>query len=247
MKSWTRNSDHHLRAQRAFLLAIIAGIAGGALAAAINFTVVQTRQNAITDFYGDQFVAHGIIDEDEFNQELQMLQVQDVALPIATGIGGGALVAAVYLRIGAGAFKVALAVAGAAWLALYVMPAVKYPANPDTFFNPEGDGGYSMFYIAYTAASGLAALGSAVAFSKTGRKNWYVGAAGVYIGVLGALYFAFPAFSSDLEFVPQQLLAEWHSSMAASATAQWFALGIIAGALLEREEKKDSNGTERRI
>ncbi|HVX03192.1 MAG TPA: CbtA family protein [Nitrososphaera sp.] len=241
MKSWTRNSDHHMPTQRAFLLAIIAGVIGGVLMVAINFTIVQARQSEISDFYADLFVAHGIIDEDEFNQKLQELQVQDIVLPIATGIGGGVLVAAVYLRIGAGAFKVALAVAGAAWLALYIMPAIKYPANPDTAYNPEGDGGYSIFYAGYTAASGFAALGSAIAFSKTGRKNWYMGAAGVYIGIIGVLYYLFPAFSSDLEIVPQQLLAEWHSSMAASAAALWFALGIIAGALLEREEKTKEN------
>ncbi|MEO9362725.1 MAG: CbtA family protein [Nitrososphaera sp.] len=226
-----------MRTQRAFFLAIIAGIVGGALSAAINLTIVQAQQSKIADFYTDEFVAPGIFDEDEFDQKLQQLQLQDVVLPIAIGIGGGVLVAAVYQRIGTGAFKVALAVAGAAWLALYVMPAVKYPANPDTVFNLEGDGGYSVLYAGYTAASGLAVLGSAIAFSKTHRKNWYIGAAGVYIGIIGALYFLFPAFSG-LEFVPQQLLAGWRSSTAAGMTALWFALGIMAGALLEREEKK---------
>ncbi|AIC15621.1 CbtA family protein [Nitrososphaera viennensis] len=230
-----------MQAQKAFSLAIIAGIIGGALMAAINFTIVQARQSEIADFYADEFVAPGIIDEGEFDQKLQELQLQNVALPVATGVAGGALVAAVYLRAGAGAFKVALAVAGAAWLALYVMPAIKYPANPDTVFNPEGDGGYSMLYTGYAAASGLAALGSAIAFSRTGRKNWYFGAAGLYVGIIAALYVAFPAFSG-LEFVPQQLLAGWRSSMAAGTTALWFALGIIAGALLEREEKKKIAG-----
>ncbi|AIF84825.1 hypothetical protein NTE_02784 [Candidatus Nitrososphaera evergladensis SR1] len=234
-----------MQAQRAFFLAIIAGIIGGAIAVAINFVVVQARQSEIANFYTDEFVAPSIIDEGEFDQKLQELQIQNVALPIAIGVGGGVLVAAVYLRVGAGAFKVAVAVAGAAWLALYVMPAVKYPANSDTAFNPEGDGGYSMLYAGYMAASGLAALGSAIAFSKTKRKNWYVGAAGLYIGIIAALYVSFPAFSG-LEFVPQQLLAGWRSSMAAGMTALWFALGIIAGALLEREEKKEK-GVEKGI
>jgi hypothetical protein len=230
-----------MQAKKAFFLAIIAGIVGGALSAAINLTIVQAQQGKIADFYVDEFVAPGIIDEGEFNQELQLLQLQNVALPIAVGVGGGVLVAAVYLRIGTSAFKVALAVAGAAWLALYVIPALRYPANPDTVFNTGGDSGYSVLYTGYTAASGLAALGSAIAFSRTHRKNWYIGAAGVYTGIIGVLYFLFPAFSG-LEFVPQQLLTGWRSSMAASMTALWFALGIVAGALLEREEKKKGAG-----
>lgn len=205
--------------------------------AGINFAIVQVRQNQIADLYSDEFVAQGIIDEDQFNLKLQELQLQNIWLPIAIGIGGGALVAVVYLRIDTGAFKVALAVAAAAWVALYVMPAAKYPANPDSVFNPEGDGGYSMLYAGYAAASGFAALGSALAFSRTGRKNWYLGAAGSYIGIVGALYIAFPAVSV-VEFVPQQLLNVWRSSMAAGMTALWFSLGIISGVLLEREEKK---------
>lgn len=226
-----------MRVQRVFLLAIGAGMIGGALMAGINFAVVQAKQNQIADLYSDELVAQGIIDEDEFNLKLQELQLQNILLPFAIGIGGGVLVAVLYLRIDKGAFKVALAVAAAAWVALYAMPTAKYPADPDTVFNPEGDGGHSILYACYAAASGFTALGSALAFSKTHRRNWYFGAAGLYIGILGVLFFAFPSVSV-VEFVPQQLLNAWRSSMSAGMTALWFSLGIISGALLQREEKK---------
>jgi hypothetical protein len=227
-----------MKVQKAFLLAIVAGIISGAVSVAINFTVVQIRQSKIVDFYADEFVAQGIIDEDEFNQKLQVLQIQNVAIPIVIGIVGGVLIAGAYHRIGAGAFKVALAVASVVWFSLYVMPMIKYPANTDVTFNPESDvSSYTILYVGYTAASGFAALGSAIVFSRTGKKNWQIGAAGLYIGVIGVMYFVFPG-ASTLEFVPQQLVAEWRSSMAASMTALWLTLGILAGALLEREEKR---------
>lgn len=232
-----------MNGKRAFTLSIIAGIFAGIIAVAINFTVVQARQNDIANFYADEFVAPGIIDEEAFNHKLQQLQVQNLVLPIAIGVGGGAVIALVYRKVGRGAFKVALGVAGAAWLALCIMPAIKYPANPDTAFNTEGDGGYSMINAGYTAASVAAALGSAFVFSKVGRNNWYIGGAGLYIGLVGGLYFLFPSFFG-LEFVPKQLLAEWRSSMTASMTALWFSLGIISGALLEREEKKEKGVTK---
>ncbi|MER3407387.1 MAG: hypothetical protein C4292_00770, partial [Nitrososphaera sp.] len=147
----------------------------------------------------------------------------------------GALVGAASLKVmrggraPAGAFRAALAVAGAAWFSLYVMPALKYPPSPDTLFDAEVAGQYSMMFAAYAASSGLAALGCAVAFAKTKRKNWYVGAAGAYLAIAAALFFVFPGLPEPPSY-PQSLLGAWRSATAAGATAFWFITGILAGA-----------------
>jgi len=137
-----------------------------------------------------------------------------------------------------------LAVAGAAWFSLYVMPALKYPPSPDTLFDAEVAGQYSMMFAAYAASSGLAALGCAVAFAKTKRKNWYVGAAGAYLAIAAALFFVFPGLPEPPSY-PQSLLGAWRSATAAGATAFWFITGILAGALLERAQLQSSKGARR--
>ena len=226
-----------MRPGRVFGLCIGAGVLAGALMLAINAVVVQGWLDQLADLYIDEFLLTGDLAEEEFDQMLAAARLQNLTLPMVYGVLGGALMAGAYLKIGKDAFKVALVVAGAAWFSLYVMPAIKYVPNPDVLFNPEGDGGYFILFASYSALSGLAALGSAVAFAKTKRKNWYFGAAGVYLGIIGAMYFLFPPFPEP-EFVPKQLLTGWQGGIAAGVTALWFTLGIVAGVLLEREEKK---------
>ena len=218
-----------------FALSIAAGLLAGVVLAAMNLLVVNQYIEPMADLYFDFLLEEGMMeDEDEFDAMLQSLYIWQVAFPPAIGPAAGALVAGAYLKIRKDAFKVALAVAGAAWLSLYVMPVLKYPYSPDALFIPEVAGTYMALFASYSAASGLAALGSAFALAKTGRKNWYIGAAGVYLAIVAGLFFAFPSYP-ETEIVPLSMLGAWRSASAAAMTAFWFTLGIVAGVLLERK------------
>lgn len=223
-----------MHAGRIFALSIAAGLVAGAVLAAMNAALVNPQIEQMADLYFDYLLTEGIVDEEEFDAALQSVYAQQIAFPLAAGPAAGAAIAVAHLKIRKDAFKVALAVAGAAWVSLFVMPVLKYPYNPDALFDPEVAGAYMMLYVAYAAISGLAALGSAVALARTGRKNWYIGAAGVYLAVVAALFFIFPSFP-ETEIVPLSMLAPWRSASAAGMTAFWFTLGIVAGVLLEKK------------
>ena len=222
-------------AGRVFALSIAAGLLAGMVLVAMNLIVVNQHIEPLADLYFDFLLEEGMMDdEDEFDAMLQSLYAWQVAFPLAIGPAAGALVAGAYIKIRKDAFKVALAVAGVAWLSLYVMPVIKYPYSPDALFIPEAAGTYMTLFASYSAASGLAALGSAFALAKTGKKNWYIGAAGVYLAIVAGLYFAFSSYP-ETEIVPLSLLGAWRSANAAAMTAFWFTLGIVAGILLERK------------
>lgn len=228
------------KAGRIFALSVGSGIAAGALLVAMNVFVAGPHIDRMTDIYFDALMSQGDLVEEEFDSSLQSLYFWQAAFPMVMGIAAGAAVAAAYIKAGKGAFKVALVVAGVAWFSLFVMPALKYPYNPDTLYNPEAATNYATLFASYAAASGLAALGTAVVFSRTKRKNWYIGAAGVYLAITAGLYFAFPDYPQS-DAVPSAILAAWRSASAAGVTAFWFTLGILSGALLEREEKKGTD------
>ncbi|MGI0020803.1 MAG: CbtA family protein [Nitrososphaera sp.] len=221
-------------AGRVFALSIAAGLLAGAVLATMNLLIVNPYIEPMAELYFDLLLEEGIMDEDEFDAMLQSLYSWQVAFPLAIGPAAGALVAGAYIKIRKEAFKVALAVAGAAWLSLYVMPVLKYPYSPDALFIPEATGAYMTLFAAYSAASGLAALGSAIALARTGKKNWHIGAAGVYLAIVAGLFFAFPSLP-ETEIVPLSMLGAWRSASAAAMTALWFTLGIVAGVLLERK------------
>lgn len=233
------------------LLAAAAGLAAGAVLAAMAVFVAGQYVEQMADLYADRLMLEHDLLEEEFDEIYRSILPQQAALAMVGGLAAGALVGVAHLRVGrrkaGSAFKVALAVAGAAWFSLYVMPALKYPHNPDTLFIPGAAGQYAMMFAAYAASSGLAALGSAAAFARTGRKNWYVGAAGAYLAAAAALFFAFPGLPEP-DAIPVSLLGAWRSATAAAVTAFWFTLGIVAGALLERAEGqgRKSKGARRR-
>ena len=222
---------------RAFALSIASGVVAAAVLVAINYLVAGPYVNELEYEYVNLKLAEGLYVEEEIDSALQAQHFWRAGFPIVVGVGGGALVAAVYMKRGQSAFLLALAVAGAAWFSLYVMPTLKYPLVPDVLFDPAAAGQYTTLFAGYSASSGLAALGAAVGFVKTGRKNWYSGAAGAYLAIAAGLFVVFPGLPEP-EFYDKVFLGAWRSATAAGMTAFWFTLGILTGALLEREEKK---------
>lgn len=226
-----------MQAGRALALSLVSGAVAAAVLVAMNYLVAGPYVSELEFQYIDIKLAEGFYIEEDIEQALQMQHFWRTGFPVIMGIGGGALVALAYIKRGKGAFMLALSVAAAAWFSLYVMPALKYPLVPDVVFDPASAGEYARLFAGYSAASGLAALGSAIGFAKTKRKNWYFGAAGVYLAIIAGLYAAFPSLPEP-EFYDQEFLGAWRSATAAGMTAFWFTLGILAGALLEKEEKK---------
>lgn len=226
-----------MQAGRALVLSLVSGMVAAAVLVAMNYAVAGQYVGELEFQYIDIKLAEGFYVEEEIDSALQMQHFWRTAFPFIMGGGGGTLIAVAYEKRGKNGFTVALAVAAAAWFSLYVMPALKYPLVPDVVFDPAAAGEYGTLFAAYSALSALAALGSVVGFAKTGRKNWYFGAAGVYLAIIAGLYAVFPSLP-EAEFYNMTILAAWRSAAAAGMTAFWFALGILAGALLEREEKK---------
>lgn len=226
-----------MRAGRAFALSIASGMVAAAVLVAMNYLVAGQYVSELEFEYVNLKLAEGLYVEEEIDSALQMQHFWRTGFPAIMGVAGAALVAAAYIKQRKNGFVVALVVAGAAWFSLYVMPALKYPLMPDVVFDPTTAGQYATLFAGYSASSGLAALGAAVGFAKTGRRNWYFGAAGVYLAIVAGLYVAFPSLP-EAEFYDRELLGAWRSATAAGMTAFWFTLGILAGALFEREEKK---------
>lgn len=226
-----------MKAVRVFALSLAAGVAAGAVLVAMNFFVIGPYVQQMSDAYVEAQLSEGDFVEEEFDANMQALDIWQVAFPMAIGVAGGALVAVTYLRTGKNAFKVALVVAGAAWFSLSMVPALKYPYDPDMLFNPDAAGQYRVLFATYAASSGAAALGSFIALSKTKRKNWYLGGAGVYLAIAAILFFVFPDYTQP-DIVRMSLVSAWRSASAGGMAAFWFTLGILAGVLLEREEKK---------
>jgi hypothetical protein len=219
---------------RTIALAVLAGLVAGSVLAGINAVLVQPYTAMLAEIELDNLIADGEFDEDEYDAQIQSIYFSQQYGSIAIGLGGGALVGGAFVvsRVKLAPLKAALLIAGVAWFALYVIPAVKYPPSPEALFDPEAGAAYQALHAGYTIVSGLVAAAIAFAFSRVKRKEKAFGAGALYLAVVAAAFFAFPDYQSEEDsLLPQPVLNAWRSAISLSMTAFWFALGAVAGLL----------------
>ena len=132
----------------------------------------------------------------------------------------------------------AVLLAGAGFFALYIVPYLKYPANPPSVGLPETIGYRTQLYFAMIVFS-LAALAIAIGagrqlFAKLGAWNASLAGAATYVGLVALAAYVLPPINEVPAAFPADLL--WHFRIAALGTQAilWTALALVFGALMER-------------
>lgn len=161
---------------------------------------------------------------------------------VSVGAGLGALFAVLFAfangRIGQlrpGATSVVVAFFG--WLSVYVVPALKYPANPPSVGEPDTikyRTGLYFLMLAISIASLLVAwmVGRRLA-PRYGAWHASVVAAACYLVVLGVCFWTLP----EINEVPAEFPAVtlWHFRVASLGiqTVLWGSIGVLFGCLSE--------------
>ena len=178
-----------------------------------------------------------------------------VSRPVQSGIGlltgvavystafGGifALVfAAAYRRmadLGPRATSALLAAVG--FIAVYVMPMLKYPANPPSVGLPETIGMRTSLYFAMILIS-LAVMIAAGMLrnrlnSRLGGWNAALVAGGAYIVVTAAVAFALPNVNEVPDDFPATVLWQFRIASLGGQLIMWTTLGLLFGVAAERQ------------
>jgi predicted cobalt transporter CbtA len=130
--------------------------------------------------------------------------------------------------------KKALIVAGILWFVLFLMPALKYPANPPAIGNPETIYYRQSLYIAFLAISGFSALGLAFLYRKMGALNMkkaIIPAA--YAAIISGAYLAMPANPDPIN-APMDLVIGFRITSAITISMFWGLLGVIFGTFWDK-------------
>lgn len=130
---------------------------------------------------------------------------------------------------GSSNLKKALVLAGIMWLVLYLVPAVKYPANPPAVGDPATIYERQGLYVAIIAISGLSALALALLRKRIGR----VAAPAAYAAIMAAA-FAFLPPNPDEITAPMDLVTGFRLASGSTMTMFWVLQGAILGALWDR-------------
>ncbi|MEU1124757.1 CbtA family protein [Streptomyces sp. NPDC005899] len=222
---------------------MIAGLVAGALALAVAYFLGESRVDAAIALEESHAHTH----THEHGEELVSRTMQATG-GLATGIlvfgvavGGIAALVLCYAlgRIGAfGPRATAALIAGAALLTVYVVPFLKYPANPPAVGDPDTIGQRTGLFFLMIALSVLLAVAAVLTgrhlAQRLGNWNASIAAGAGYVLVIGLAYAFLPSFDEVGADFPASLLWQFRLSTLAVQVTFWAAFGLVLGYLTER-------------
>lgn len=124
--------------------------------------------------------------------------------------------------------KKSLLLAGIMWLTIYLIPFLKYPANPPTVGDPETVVLRGILYLTFIAISGFGAVGFYKLSQKLKTKK-LVAVAG-YAAFIGVVFVVMPE-NPDQITAPMDLVNTFRIMSAFTVSLYWLSLGLILGSL----------------
>lgn len=219
-------------------ITLLSGALAGTVLGLVNQAVVEPFIEQAIGLENQQAAAEGeIIDPTELAGYRLWQRGGGIAAGTVLGLSLGALFGLVFAYgrsslPGSSNVKKAIALAGIMWLALYLVPAIKYPANPPAVGDPETIYARQGLYLAILATSGFAALGLAFLYKKVeGRAKAVVPA--IYAAIIAAAFALLPP-SPDEITAPMDLVTSFRIASGATMTMFWVMLGAILGAFWDR-------------
>lgn len=134
-------------------------------------------------------------------------------------------------------------VAAAAWVALYLVPFLKYPPSPPAVGNPETIGERTALYVAMIALS-LAGLIAALVLRETlartqGRWNASLWAGAAYLAAMVVVSLLLPGVHEVPDSFPATTLWSFRMASLGGQTILWAVIGIGFGLLSHRVARRE--------
>ena len=221
-------------------ITLLSGAIAGTILATINIGVVEPYIDQAIDIENQNAIAAGEpVDPLEYNDYRTWQKGGEIAAGTILGTSIGALFGVVFAYSrsslpGSNNKKKALILAGIMWFVLFLIPALKYPANPPAVGDPETIYYRQSLYIAYLAISGLLALGLAFLYRKIGKvrvKKVIVPV--VYTALMTGTYVVMPP-NPDAINAPMDLVTGFRIASGFTMSIFWGLLGIILGAFWDK-------------
>ncbi|MFG3052657.1 CbtA family protein [Kitasatospora sp. NPDC048239] len=222
---------------------MLAGLAAGLLALVTAYFLGESRVDAAIAFEEAHSAHHGM----DMEPELVSRSLQSTA-GLATGIlvfaiamGGIASLAFCFAlgrigRFGARATAVMLSLAGL--VTLYLVPFLKYPANPPSVGDPDTIGKRTVLYFLLLLLAVLLAVAAVIIGKRLAPRlgNWYAAAAAGagFVLAVGLAYALLPAVNEVPEEFPATLLWQFRLAALTIQLVLWTSFGLVFGELAER-------------
>ena len=230
-------------AGRLLLRGMLAGVLAGLLSLLFAEIFGEPQIGLSIAFESARDAATGVAPEPEIVSRAVQRSFGLLTATLVYGAAFGGLFSlvftALYGRIASwNARHLALLLASAGFLAVVLVPDLKYPPNPPAVGAPETIGVRTALYFEMVAIS-LAALTLAVVAARGLAQRWGgwnggITAAALFIAVVWLVQLALPEINEVPDTFPAVVLWRFRAASIGMQLALWSGLGLVFGALAER-------------
>lgn len=146
-------------------------------------------------------------------------------------------------RLGARALSALLALA--AFVAIVIVPNLKYPANPPSIGDPETIGYRTGLFFLMIAISLAATVFSLKlrrhAAARFGAWNGAIVAGAVFIVIIAVVQLGLPSINEVPATFPAALLWKFRLAALGMQAIMWTTIGLLFGVLVERAQQRSRN------
>ncbi|KAK1182717.1 CbtA family protein [Streptomyces sp. NBS 14/10] len=221
---------------------MLAGLGAGVLALIVAYLLGEPNVDKAIGFEESHAPAHEHHEVELVSRSLQS------TVGLATGVliygvafGGIAALAYCFALGRIGRFTpraTALLLSGCALLAVYVVPFLKYPANPPAVGDPDTISKRTNLYLLMMVGSVLLAIAATILGKRLAPKlgTWYatVAAVAAFALVIGLAFAFLPAVNEVPADFPATVLWRFRLSALAIQVTLWGGFGLVFGELAER-------------
>jgi len=235
-----------LKALAFVFVTLLSGAIAGTILGVLNQAIVEPHIDRAISIETEIAVKEGEVIDPVALQNYRLWQKGgEIAAGTVLGISLGALFGIVFvysrpllLQRSNNNIRKALILAGIMWFVLFLVPALKYPANPPAVGNPETIYYRESLYLGLVAVSGFSALGLALLYRKYGNKvpnnrNKFIIVLIIYAAIIVGAFYILPP-SPDKISVPQDLVQDFRVTSVLTMSIFWGLLAITFGAFWNR-------------
>jgi len=229
-------------------IVLISGALAGAIHGTVNFAIVEPYLDQAIGIENQNLFASGEKDDTEqFWAEYESYRIWQksgqVLAGIILGIAMGSLFGIIYALSrnslpGKNDVIKAVILAGIMWFTIYLIPFLKYPANPPTVGDGETIALRTILYISFILISGFGAFAFYKLSKKFQNNKKYFGLFG-YVVFIVIIFFVMPE-NPDQITAPMNLVNEFRLMSILGVSSFWGSIGIILGLFWKKFENHNT-------
>ncbi len=228
------------------VIVLVSGFVAGVIHGTVNLVIVEPYLDEAIEIENQNLFATGLAeDTPQFWAEYSSYRDwQKSGQLLAGGILGmsiGALFGIVFAysrnSLPKGhTLKKTFVLAAIMWLTIFIIPFLKYPANPPTVGDVDTVVLRSILYLSFIAISGFSAVGFFILYKKLQNKKKGLAFVG-YAVFITTVFFIMPVNPDEVK-APMDLVNSFRIMSVIAVTTFWIAEAIIFGMLWQKYKAK---------